>query len=110
MRMVQLWLNAIQQQASVKGAHSKTAMEMSSVKVLGKKRKKTAKKSSSRKSLHTLVPVTELDLIAGLDEDLREAWQKLRSFGASLGPQRIYASHSSIMFSKKVCYFFVRPR
>src|ERR1043165_6765128 len=26
------------------------------------------------------------------------------------GPQRVYASHHSIMFSKKVCYFFVRPK
>jgi hypothetical protein len=26
------------------------------------------------------------------------------------GEQRIYASHHSIMFSRKVCYFFVRPK
>ena len=53
---------------------------------------------------------TERELIDGLDEDLRDAWQKLRAFGAGLGAQRIYASAHSIMFSKKVCYFFVRPR
>ena len=28
----------------------------------------------------------------------------------SFGEQRIYASHHSIMFSRKVCYFFVRPK
>ena len=54
--------------------------------------------------------VTEAELIDGLDEDLRDAWQKLRAFAAGLGTQRIYASALSIMFSKKVCYFYVRPR
>ena len=27
-----------------------------------------------------------------------------------LGEQRVYASHHSIMFARKTCYFFVRPR
>jgi Domain of unknown function (DUF5655) len=53
---------------------------------------------------------TEARLIDGLDEDLRDAWHKLRAFAAGLGPQRIYASPLSIMFARKVCYFFVRPR
>jgi hypothetical protein len=53
---------------------------------------------------------TEAGLIRGLDEDLRDAWHKLRAFAAGLGTQRIYASALSIMFSRKVCYFFVRPR
>jgi hypothetical protein len=53
---------------------------------------------------------TEAELIDGLNEDLRDAWQKLRAFAASLGPQRIYPSALSIMFAKKVCYFFVRPK
>jgi hypothetical protein len=54
--------------------------------------------------------VTEAQLIDPLDEDLRDAWQKLRAFAAGLGAQRIYASARSIMFSKKICYFFVRPQ
>ena len=29
---------------------------------------------------------------------------------SSFGDQRIYASHNSIMFSRKACYFFVRPK
>ena len=29
---------------------------------------------------------------------------------ADLGEQRIYASHNSIMFARKACYFFVRPK
>lgn len=53
---------------------------------------------------------TEAELVNGLDEDLRDAWQKLRDFAASLGPQRIYASALSIMFARKVCYFYVRPK
>jgi hypothetical protein len=53
---------------------------------------------------------TEAELIDGLNEELRDAWQKLRDFAAGLGPQRIYASALSIMFSRKVCYFFVRPK
>jgi len=53
---------------------------------------------------------TEAELIDGLDEDLRDAWQKLRAFAAGLGAQRIYASALSIMFARKVCYFFVRPK
>jgi hypothetical protein len=53
---------------------------------------------------------TEAELIDGLDEDLRAAWQKLRAFAAGLGAQRIYASALSIMFARKVCYFFVRPK
>jgi hypothetical protein len=42
--------------------------------------------------------------------DLREAWERLREAAASLGEQRIYASLNSIMFSRKACYCFVRPR
>jgi Domain of unknown function (DUF5655) len=53
---------------------------------------------------------TEAELIDGLNEDLRDAWAKLRAFAASLGPQRIYPSALSIMFARKVCYFFVRPK
>jgi len=53
---------------------------------------------------------TEAELIDGLNEDLRDAWHKLRDFAESLGPQRIYASALSIMFSRKVCYFYVRPK
>jgi hypothetical protein len=49
-------------------------------------------------------------LIDGLNEDLKDAWFKIRAFGASLGEQKTYASGRAIMFSKKVCYFFVRPK
>jgi len=39
-----------------------------------------------------------------------EAWERLRETASQFGEQRIYASHHSIMFSRKACYFFVRPK
>ncbi len=59
---------------------------------------------------HDCWTTTEAALTAHLSEDLREAWERLRETAVEFGPQRIYASHHSIMFSKKVCYFFVRPK
>jgi hypothetical protein len=54
--------------------------------------------------------ITEKALTAGLNEDLLNAWERLRETASEFGEQRIYASHHSIMFSRKVCYFFVRPK
>ena len=34
----------------------------------------------------------------------------MRETAVSFGDQRIYASHKSIMFARKACYFFVRPK
>ena len=59
---------------------------------------------------HDCWSTTEAALTADLSEDLRDAWERLRETAADFGGQRIYASHSSIMFSRKACYFFVRPR
>lgn len=59
---------------------------------------------------HDCWTTTEAALTADLSEDLRDAWQRLRETAASFGEQRIYASHHSIMFSRKSCYFFVRPK
>ncbi len=53
---------------------------------------------------------TEAELVRDLNEELQEAWAKLRAFAADLGSQRIYASALSIMFARKICYFYVRPR
>ena len=87
-----------------------SAREKSLKKSKASKKSKPPAKNSSAPKGHYDWNVTERELIEGLDEDLRDAWQKLRDFGAGLGPQRIYASAHSIMFSKRVCYFFVRPR
>jgi hypothetical protein len=59
---------------------------------------------------HDCWTTTETGLTRDLSEDLRDAWNRLREAAASLGDQRIYASHKSIMFSRKSCYFFVRPK
>ena len=59
---------------------------------------------------HDCWTTTEAALTEDLPEDLREAWERLRETVVEFGEQRIYASHHSIMFSKEVCYFFVRPK
>jgi Domain of unknown function (DUF5655) len=59
---------------------------------------------------HDCWTTTEAALTADLSEDLRDAWERLRETAATFGDQRIYASHKSIMFSRKSCYFFVRPK
>lgn len=71
------------------------------------KKKKPAKKYEHHADHYNK---SEPYLINPLEEDLKDAWFKIRAFGASLGEQRIYASGRAIMFSKKVCYFFVRPK
>jgi hypothetical protein len=59
---------------------------------------------------HDCWTTTEAALTKELSEDLLDAWERLRDAAASFGDQRIYASHKSIMFSRKSCYFFVRPK
>lgn len=59
---------------------------------------------------HDCWTTTEAALTQDLSEDLRDAWERLRETAVSFGEQRIYASHKSIMFSRKSCYFFVRPK
>ena len=59
---------------------------------------------------HDCWTTTEAALTRDLTEDLREAWERLRETAADLGEQRIYASGHAIMFARKTCYFFVRPK
>lgn len=59
---------------------------------------------------HDCWTTTEAALTTDLSDDLREAWERIREAAVEFGDQRIYASHSSIMFSRKSCYFFVRPK
>ncbi|HET7220759.1 MAG TPA: DUF5655 domain-containing protein [Vicinamibacterales bacterium] len=59
---------------------------------------------------HDCWTTTEAALTGDLSDDLRDAWERLRETAAAFGDQRIYASHSSIMFARKSCYFFVRPK
>jgi hypothetical protein len=59
---------------------------------------------------HDCWTTTETALTRELSDDLRDAWERLRETAVSFGEQRVYASHKSIMFSRKSCYFFVRPK
>jgi hypothetical protein len=59
---------------------------------------------------HDCWTTTEAALTEDLSEDLQEAYERLREAAVELGEQRIYASHHSVMFARKSCYFFVRPK
>jgi hypothetical protein len=59
---------------------------------------------------HDCWSTTETALTQDLSGDLQDAWERLRQTAVSFGDQRIYASHKSVMFSRKSCYFFVRPK
>ena len=59
---------------------------------------------------HDCWTTTEAALTEDLSEDLKDAYERLREAAVELGDQRIYASHHSIMFARKSCYFFVRPK
>ncbi|HUQ87900.1 MAG TPA: DUF5655 domain-containing protein [Vicinamibacterales bacterium] len=59
---------------------------------------------------HDCWTTTESALTKDLSEDLQDAYERLREAAVELGDQRIYASHNSIMFARKSCYFFVRPK
>jgi len=62
------------------------------------------------KQQHDCWTTTEAHLTRDLSEELMDAWERLRETAVEFGQQRIYASHKSIMFSRKACYFFVRPK
>jgi hypothetical protein len=59
---------------------------------------------------HDCWTTTEAALTEDLSADLRDAWERVRETAVAFGEQRVYASHHSVMFSRKSCYFFVRPR
>jgi hypothetical protein len=59
---------------------------------------------------HDCWTTTEAALTQDLSGDLQDAWERLRETAAAFGDQRIYASHKSVMFSRRSCYFFVRPK
>ena len=59
---------------------------------------------------HDCWTTTERALTEDLSDELQEAWQRLREAAVEIGEQRIYASGTCIMFARKVCYFFVRPK
>jgi hypothetical protein len=79
----------------------------------GKPAKKSVKrkaKASPMKEGYHLPVRSETEQLAGLSEELLDAWRSLRSLLSGLGEQRIHTSHRSIMFSRKTCYAFARPK
>ena len=63
-----------------------------------------------RESFH-LPTRSEAEQFEGLSEDFIDAWKALRTFALSLGTQEApHTSHRSIMFGRKLCYLFVRPK
>ena len=59
---------------------------------------------------HDCVPVTERQLFAKFDEDFQDAFRAVKDLGTSFGDQRIYNNARAVMFSRRVCYMFVRPK
>jgi hypothetical protein len=59
---------------------------------------------------HDCWSTTEAALTRDLHDDLQDAYERLREVVVEFGQQRIYASHHSIMFSRRACYCFVRPK
>ena len=59
---------------------------------------------------HDCWSTTETALTRDLHDDLQDAYDRLRETAVQLGEQRIYASHHSIMFARRACYCFVRPK
>lgn len=53
---------------------------------------------------------SERQLIVGLSEDLRDAYDRFKSTMTGFGAQYIYASAKAIMFARQRCYAFVRPK
>lgn len=53
---------------------------------------------------------TEQEQFSGLSDDLRDAWTTLKSLLLNFGEQEMRTSHRSIMFARKTCYAFVRPK
>jgi hypothetical protein len=53
---------------------------------------------------------SEQEQFEGLSEELQEAWVTLRAHLLNQGEQEMRTSHRSIMFARKTCYAFVRPK
>ncbi len=77
---------------------------------MGRRKCHHCKKWIEQGEAHDCWTTTEAALTQDLTEELRDAWERLRETAADFGEQRIYASGHAIMFARKTCYFFVRPK
>lgn len=53
---------------------------------------------------------SEQEQVQNLSEELQDAWAALRAQLLALGEQELRTSHRSIMFARKTCYAFIRPK
>jgi hypothetical protein len=75
------------------------------------RKKKPAKKKKPERDSYHLPVRSEAEQFEGLSEDLKDAWKSLKRFLLGLGPQEpMRTSHRSIMFYRKTCYIFIRPK
>jgi hypothetical protein len=89
------------------------------------RRKKASSKAKANKWIKRLSPKaqerirregyhlptrSEIEQTQDLSEDLKEAWNALRTQMLAFGEQEVRTSHRSIMFARKTCYAFIRPK
>ena len=81
------------------------------------KKKAAAKKTGKKKVIkateyesYHYEPRSEYELTENLNEELKDAWRKVKNFATDLGEQRVYTSARAMMFARRVCYFFLRPK
>ena len=73
--------------------------------------KKPAKKTAKRDYENYHLPVrSEAEQMREMSDDLRDAWLKLRRFANALGEQKFHTSAKAMMFTRRLCYMFVRPK
>ena len=79
---------------------------------MAKAAKKKKKKKAPKKSYENYhLPVrSEAEQVREMSEDLRDAWLKLRAFANGLGEYKFHTSAKAMMFTRRLCYMFVRPK
>lgn len=63
-----------------------------------------------RREGYHLAVRSEQEQIQDLSEELQDVWAALKVHLLALGTQEVRTSHRSIMFARKTCYAFVRPK
>lgn len=73
---------------------------------------KTTPTEPKRRAYRPLIDADyrERDVVGPLRGELRMAYRAVRALLRGLGPQRTYASNRSVMFARRHCFAFVRPR
>jgi hypothetical protein len=94
--------------AAPKAKSKAKAKAIAKTKVIAKTKSKP-KPQIERDNYH-LDPRSEEEHVALMSEDLRDAWYRLKETFLSYGPQRTYTSFRSLMFARKTCHAFVRPK